>query len=430
MMPQVGFKRQATPGTCPSGYQFYNCNNAQVVWTGCCAQNPCTNGCSDDAQPDDDDDNEDDVVATSSMFRNGQIPGFDTHAHMTTATQSSPSPTTFATVTSGSSNAAPSVLIVLTGSSSLPSVAETAAGASPTSTALGENVVPSDVTDDPATQTITGYEDAKDNEPKSPPHTEKDDVPAIIGATLGAVGIVMLISLLFFCYRRRNRKKEQRRRVVGPYKREIDQDDNGPGSQPSYLTRKLLLTQTDVKHTSIGGGSIRSRPRPHTSIVHDSRSYHGSTHEMRSVDGASTRGRSMMPPVNEHSPAKPPGYQHNDPHELEDTTSPPRNDSAAQPDLNNHASASLSDGDPTSWSRYSTHLRQDHSNASGTRAPSRSPSRSPARNSSVNTNRHTYNDNAKPNPYTGETRTSRATGSTFTPANGATTAPTIKISAA
>ena len=225
-MPLVGFKRQAAPGTCPSGYQFYACNTAQVVWAGCCAVEPCTTGCPSDAQLDDDD--EEDDAATSSMFRNYLRWSARKSAHMINAAQSSTASTTLATVISGSGGPLSRVVVALV-SSDVPSVAETASSASPTSTALGEQSVPSDVTEDPATQTIMGYGPARKDGTDPTPHTEKGDVPAIIGATLGAAGIVILISLLFFCYRRRNRRREQRRRTMGPYKRDPNGEDHVGG---------------------------------------------------------------------------------------------------------------------------------------------------------------------------------------------------------
>ena len=63
-MPLVGIKRQT--GTCASGYTFYACNNAQVVWTGCCALEACTSGCPEDARPDDDDGDDDDDGETAT----------------------------------------------------------------------------------------------------------------------------------------------------------------------------------------------------------------------------------------------------------------------------------------------------------------------------------------------------------------------------
>jgi hypothetical protein len=70
-MPLVlGFKRQvAAPGSCPSGFNFYACNNAQVVWTGCCAKDPCSTGCPDNAQPNDDDEDDDDASPLGRCFK-------------------------------------------------------------------------------------------------------------------------------------------------------------------------------------------------------------------------------------------------------------------------------------------------------------------------------------------------------------------------
>jgi beta-lactamase regulating signal transducer with metallopeptidase domain len=150
-------------------------------------------------------------------------------SHDDAATQSPTATTTFATPvsTSGVADATASIDGVSSISSATPSTAQTSSSSSPTSTSLGGNLVPSDVTEDPSTQTLTTYANAVGDEPKSPPHTEESDVPAIIGATLGAVGIVILVFLLVFCFRRRQRKKELRRRRpdVLPYKRDLDNDD-------------------------------------------------------------------------------------------------------------------------------------------------------------------------------------------------------------
>lgn len=69
-MPHVRFKRQVTlaPGSCPISYQWHACNNSQVVWAGCCAQEACTTGCPTDARLDGGDADDDKEEATSSKF--------------------------------------------------------------------------------------------------------------------------------------------------------------------------------------------------------------------------------------------------------------------------------------------------------------------------------------------------------------------------
>jgi hypothetical protein len=64
-MPIVAFKRQtATIGTCPAGYNFYNCNTADIVWSGCCSIDPCSTGddCDEENQPPDAGDDDDDAA--------------------------------------------------------------------------------------------------------------------------------------------------------------------------------------------------------------------------------------------------------------------------------------------------------------------------------------------------------------------------------
>ena len=155
---------------------------------------------------------------------------------------------------------------------------------------------------------------------------------------------------------------------------------------------------------------------------------------MRSVDGASTNDPPLKPLPNAYATPKPPAYQNLSPHELDDTAiSPARNDSAAYPDQTIQAShagtASLSDGDPSSSSRYSARQYRGQNSQAGSRTPSKSPSRSSAIIQPVGdtSQQHNAGKDDPYNPYTGEIRMSRSTGSTFTPANGA---PTIKISAA
>jgi hypothetical protein len=193
--------------------------------------------------------------------------------------------------------------------------------------------------------------------------------------------------------------------------------------------QKKLFTdadKSDPHSANATAGGTRSIARSHDRKSKSS-SQNGSNHEMRSMCSISTRNGQLDPYLNE--PTAIPAT--NNPNEAR-ANSPARTDSVTITDQNRRASyatnASLSDGDPTSWSRYSS-INPTQGPASG-RAPSRSPSRSPGRQGVMAGPSSSPSNDKKPDPYTGEVRLSRATGSTFTPAQGATTAPTIKISAA
>jgi hypothetical protein len=315
-----------------------------------------------------------------------------------------------------------------------PSAAETSSSTSPASTPLGDTLVPSDVTEDPSTQTLTTYADAVGDDPKTPPHTEESDVPAIIGATLGAVGIVILVFLLVFCYRRRQRRKEMRRRrpEVLPYKRDIDNEDGASSKIVHIRMRRNWLTPLDAHNANIAPGGARSYTRSHDRKSRSS-SHNGSNHEMRSMYSVSVHNGQFAPSLS----GKPTNLLANASHPPQNTShskgpSPACNDSVATAEQSKRASyvtdASLSDGDPAFWSRYSS-INPCQGQADP-RSPSRSPSRSPGRQTLTQGPLHLPLNDMKDDPYIGEARMSRATGSTFTPAQGATTAPTIKISEA
>jgi hypothetical protein len=186
----------------------------------------------------------------------------------------------------------------------------------------------------------------------------------------------------------------------------------------------MILTFIDFKQTGPSSGHGHN-------FTHQNHSQNGSNHEMRSINGMSAQDSKTKPPSVISSITKAPNMHQIPAHEPQASTSlSVRNDSVAtrtpHADTIPASNKATLSGDSTAWLRF----KDDHISQApvSSRTTSDGPSRDGSKTNLISPpGLQTDTEDAKTDPYTGDARVSRATGSVFIPAHGATTTPTITI---
>ncbi|KIW06764.1 hypothetical protein, variant [Verruconis gallopava] len=395
MMLLVATKQQTVAlDQCPFGYSFYTCNNSRVVWTGCCLLDPCNTGCPADSQ-----------ATARNRAATQSFPTASISANMKPrAVESTPGLATDSTISAANTVTRP------------PSAAKTTSIWS-SSTALGGDTSPDNVSKDPSTQTLINLIVDDGNESSS----SGSDVPAIVGATVGALVLAALISTVFFCYRRRKfRTRRQRRSEATAYKSEKRNFD--------IRGAALGLAKPDMARTSREFNRKAPLNACNNSSTYPSVDLPLSLYTLNpALKSKPTSEVAEIPVVTSNistADSSPRPLECYDPQ----GQSKAKQSSTWDPNALHHSDASNFDVDPSSSSRlphafaYDRHSGHDLSGLASGKTPTiESSSVLPALVSerAADTKQHTGSRQ--------EHRTSRATGATFTPAPGATTVPSIKV---